>query len=526
MNSCLKSCLPLLLLAVASVAAVGAQGDSPPVRVLLPATRDVNAKGGLPLRRLLDIPMRDPNITRGPDGNYYLVGTTDPPADYTALRRNEPGQMWTINDGIRMWKSPDLIHWQPLGLIWSIDRDGAGTWVHWWPAGTPNPGTAIWAPEIHYLKGTYWIPYCTKLKPDPKTGALSLACGLLRSTTGRPEGPYKEVQPDTPLGGDDDASLFQDTDGKVYYLFGGYKIARLKDDMSGLAEAAREIAFAQPPTWGEGIFLTKAHGKYIFINTGNASVDPQGKGQDGAQVTYDCFSAVSSGSIYGPYTTRNRAIPHDGHNNLFQDKQGHWWATYFGSDPTAPYSADGAGRPCVLPVDISPEGLLRAARTTPRPVWRYRMTKPSGDWTGTAYPDAEWQSGGGAFGDPAIAAHGQVTDVGTPWTNGELWLRKTFTVKGSLPQKSTLYLRHSGPVQVFLNGREVAHESGATDDYVRLPIKDSAALRRGSNTLAVHCVSRAEGISQADAPAYVDVGVVETPPVPVPVARAKASEER
>ncbi len=74
-----------------------------PVRVILPAARDVNAPGGLPLRKLLDIPMRDPNITLGADGNYYLVGTTDPAPGYTAIGAKDPsGQMWTVNDGIRM----------------------------------------------------------------------------------------------------------------------------------------------------------------------------------------------------------------------------------------------------------------------------------------------------------------------------------------------------------------------------------------------------------------------------------------
>ena len=66
--------------------------------------------------------------------------------------------MWTVNDGICMWKSTDLVHWTALGLIWSIDTDAADTWVHWWPKGTANPGRAIWAPEIHYINGTYWIP--------------------------------------------------------------------------------------------------------------------------------------------------------------------------------------------------------------------------------------------------------------------------------------------------------------------------------------------------------------------------------
>ena len=92
--------------------------------------------------------------------------------------------------------------------------------------------------------------------------------------------------------------MFQDDDGTVYYLFDGYKIARMKSDMSGLDEAPRDITFAEPTGWGEGIFLVKVGGRYIFLNAGTASIDARGLGAGPQHVTYDCFSAVSMGSIY------------------------------------------------------------------------------------------------------------------------------------------------------------------------------------------------------------------------------------
>ena len=488
------------LLVSAAFAALGLGGaghaaDAPTVRarVVLPAARDFNAPGGLPLRRLLDIPMRDPNITRGPDGVYYLVGTTDPAPGYTTIGAGDPaGQMWTINDGIRMWKSPDMVHWQSLGLVWSLDRDGA--WAHWWTG--PNPGTAVWAPEIHYLKGTYWMPYCTKLKGG------GLGAGLLRSTSGKAQGPYVDVQPGTPLGLDDDASLFQDDDGAVYFLFGGYHIARMKDDMSGLAEAPRDIIFDTPPGWGEGIYMVKVRGKYIFINSGSPPITPGLKEPlPPGRTTYDCFSAVSSGSIYGPYTARTRAIPHDGHNNLFQDGKGRWWSTYFGSDPWAPLAVGASGRPAVLPVTIAPDGTVRAARLAPRPVWRCLSRPPAGDWTGPVYNDRAWQAAGGAFGDTAVARNGNVTDVGTVWTAGDLWLRRTFSYGTKAPRNPALYLRHSGPVEVFLNGRPAAHFGGASDDYITAPLT-APLMHPGPNTIAVHAAA-------GSGPAYVDVGIVD-----------------
>ena len=46
------------------------------------------------LRRLMDTPLRDTSICQGPDGVWYLTGTVEP--------------FWGFNEGIKLWKSPDL----------------------------------------------------------------------------------------------------------------------------------------------------------------------------------------------------------------------------------------------------------------------------------------------------------------------------------------------------------------------------------------------------------------------------------
>jgi beta-xylosidase len=58
------------------------------------------------LRKLMDTPLRDPSICRGPDDTYYLTGTSEP--------------FWSYNNqnGIRLWKSKDLKTWEPLGTVW------------------------------------------------------------------------------------------------------------------------------------------------------------------------------------------------------------------------------------------------------------------------------------------------------------------------------------------------------------------------------------------------------------------------
>ena len=46
------------------------------------------------LRRLMDTPLRDTSICRGPEGLWYLTGTVEP--------------FWAYNEGIKVWRSPDL----------------------------------------------------------------------------------------------------------------------------------------------------------------------------------------------------------------------------------------------------------------------------------------------------------------------------------------------------------------------------------------------------------------------------------
>jgi hypothetical protein len=283
----------------------------------------------LAVRKLIDFPVRDTSICVGSDGQYYLTGTTGEsnggPEDHQGW--------WYVNQGIRVWKSPDLVHWTPLGLVWTFEKDGT------WQKPVKNGHRAVWAPEIHYLKGTFWLTYCLNWEGG--------GTGVLKSTTGKPEGPYVDVKTDGPITSEIDASLFQDDDGKVYFVFQNGKIARMKDDLSGLAEEPRLLRPANGSNVGfEGAFLTKAGGKYQLV----CAEFNKFRGV----VTYDCMMA-SSTNLYGPYGDRYLAIPHAGHNMLFKDKAGKWWATFFGNDTTAPWR-EKAG---ILPIEVDTEGRVR-----------------------------------------------------------------------------------------------------------------------------------------------------------------------
>jgi len=154
-----------------------------------------------------------------------------------------------------------------------------------------------------------------------------------------------DVKPEGPLTEEIDASLFQDDDGKVYFVYQDGKIARLKDDLSGLAEKPRLLKPANADHVGfEAAFVFKIKGRYYlscaeFIND-----------------EYHCMIA-SADSLAGPWSDRYLAIPHGGHNMFFKDKDGNWWSTFFGNDGDAAFKE----RPAILRVEFGLDG-------EPRPV--------------------------------------------------------------------------------------------------------------------------------------------------------------
>lgn len=278
--------------------------------------RKFTSAPGVPrIKPLFDYPLRDTCVCVGPDA-YYLIGTTGAPT------------WWATNEGIRIWQSKDLKTWEPMGLVWSFAKDM--TWQK-----KQGDNQAIWAPEMHYINGTYWISYCVNYS----------GTGILKSTSGKPEGPYVDIKQDGPLTGEIDASLFQDDDGKVYFVYQNGKIARLKDDMTGLAGEPQLLKPANAPQVGfEGAFLFKANGRYYLSCA------------DFTDGRYHCYVA-SSNNLMGPYGDRYLAIPHGGHNTFFKDKNGGWWSTFFGNDDDAAFKE----RAGILPIGFGLDG-------QPRPV--------------------------------------------------------------------------------------------------------------------------------------------------------------
>ncbi len=132
------------------------------------------------------------------DGKYYMTGSSG-------------ADIWDFNDGIELWRSPDLKNWSYVGEVWSFDKD--------WHLGkrlalASQTRARHLGPEIHYIKrlNNYFIT--TSMPPGNR--------GILRSTSGKPEGPYvNALAKDDFFHGGIDGTLFEDDDGTVYFTSGG-----------------------------------------------------------------------------------------------------------------------------------------------------------------------------------------------------------------------------------------------------------------------------------------------------------------
>jgi beta-xylosidase len=183
----------------------------------------------------------------------------------------------------------------------------------------------MWAPDAAERDGRYYLYFPAKDAQD------TFRIGVAVATS--PHGPFK-ADPE-PIAGaySIDPTAFRDADGTHYLYFGGIwggqlqrwasgaykaedvypqpaapalmpKVARLRDDMRGLAEPARDVSIldeqGRPLTYGdntrrffEGAWLHKYDGKYyLSYSTGDTH-----------------FLVYATGdSPYGPFTYRGRIL--------------------------------------------------------------------------------------------------------------------------------------------------------------------------------------------------------------------------
>jgi beta-xylosidase len=199
--------------------------------------------------------------------------------------------------------------------------------------------------------GNYYFAYCV-------SGGQGGGTGILKSSTGKPEGPYVfALTNNSRIGGGIDATLFEDDDGSVYFTSGGAgSIRKLLPDLSGFDGSAHGIQFEKPAdgSWTrnniaqEGASLFKHNGIYYLGGAGFY----QGR--------YSSCVA-SSTNIFGPYKNWQEAVPCGGGGNYFQGPDGFWYCTYFGNDDQSPWRE----KPGIVRIDFGADGRIKIADEQP-----------------------------------------------------------------------------------------------------------------------------------------------------------------
>ncbi|MCE9612408.1 MAG: hypothetical protein K8R23_19590 [Chthoniobacter sp.] len=126
--------------------------------------------------------------------------------------------------------------------------------------------------------------------------------------------------------------------------------------------------------------------------------------------------------------------------------------------------------------------------------YRYFTEKPADDWMKPGFDDKDWKTGLAPFG------HGNGSR--TEWKTPEIYFRQTFQYEGGDLKNGALVIRHNDRAEIYVNGEQIAAVKGSKGYYlvtVTEPLK--AALKKGSNTIAIHSHEGGQG-------QWVDLGLL------------------
>jgi len=145
---------------------------------------------------------------------------------------------------------------------------------------------------------------------------------------------------------------------------------------------------------------------------------------------------------------------------------------------------------------------------------RYSLKPPAEgrDWTLLDYKMKGWRSGEGGFGFPFEEDGAQIHSARTKWDKGQLWIRRSFELKGVLPKTPVLNIRHEGPVMVFLNGKVVYQSAEPHLSYSNFDISKATEgfFHDTKNVLAVKTAVNPESDFQ-----FLDFGLFDAGTKPV-----------
>lgn len=112
--------------------------------------------------------------------------------------------------------------------------------------------------------------------------------------------------------------------------------------------------------------------------------------------------------------------------------------------------------------------------------YRFTTNNPGTNWTAELFGDTEWSV--------AAAPFGTTEKSRTRWDSSDIWLRQNFEWNGEPFKAGALVISYDEDTEVYVNGQKVWSHVGFINNYAIYEITATlkAALKKGSNTLAVH----------------------------------------
>lgn len=303
---------------------------------------------------------------------YVATGTLRVPGLSAAAPWNDGIFLWVAPSLHGPWKLADTTGFRPdaeKGKVWSPEfvdenqprRTVVAPWQEYWYDDQFGKRGEVWAPEVHYFRGRWYIVACMG-DHSRKVGSFMLV------SEGGVEGPYRLIEGnvekpfgDSLTGGPAfiqpgayyhiDGSFYSEGDD-AWLVLHNHVYAKFRDDMEDIVPTTNLPTFRETPyspePYLEGAYVFKYGGKYYLFQSAwdrtsaNAdgstryAYDPPGPGR--VQYQYDVIAAVSD-NFEGPYSQRWTAGVGAGHNNLFVDESGQVWSTFF-RNPNFGYWSD------------------------------------------------------------------------------------------------------------------------------------------------------------------------------------------
>jgi arabinan endo-1,5-alpha-L-arabinosidase len=200
--------------------------------------------------------------------------------------------------GISIKTSKDKINWTRAGSVFSMINLPA-----WHKNDIPNQDGNLWAPDIHYRNGKYYLYYSVSAWMN-----FNSSIGLATNTTLDSANPkYKWVDEGQIVnyknGGEGvnviDPQAFSDKGGKCWLFYGSYKaglrLAELNPSTGKLLNDPPQLTTITPAL-GEGVFVVRGpEYYYIFASRGRCCA--------GLESTYQIVIGRSK-NIEGPYLNK------------------------------------------------------------------------------------------------------------------------------------------------------------------------------------------------------------------------------